>query len=191
MSNMRDLADVVDDGSTWIINNVTTQNATLVDPGKIYLPIAAFCKEEVRRYLDEGYTVRIPKGITNEILFGNLIIEKDDDPVVVYRNVLIARNRNEFANNIVSMNVFDFYGFMACNAKLVQKGYLLTDENRQSQYIEILNGDDDEARDILRDYIDASENVDQSYQVYKTMLTKIRKLENANSIEELDTIQAE
>lgn len=70
--------------------------------------------------------------------------------------------------------LFDFFEFHVLNNKLIDAGYVITDENREAKYLEIINTGDQDLIDALETYLDARDRIAvhvhwyDSFQTYKT-----------------------
>ena len=192
MPLVRSVLDVTDDGTLFRVNAVTTINKSFVDMGRTFINVSGVAEKAVSEFLADGYTVHIPKDLgEREVLVGNLITSKSDDPVFVHRRLQQARIRTMFANAMVGMHAFDFFGMFAICGKLMGKGYTITDPTRQEVYVEILSKDDPDLMSLLQEYIDVYKRVNDHYDQYKRTLSAIDSIEDADSIDEIDQIYSD
>ena len=69
---------------------------------------------------------------------------------------------------------FDFFEFSILNNKLIDAGYVITDENREEKYLEIINAGDQTIIDILEVYLEVRDSIAihkhhyDNYQTFKT-----------------------
>lgn len=93
----------------------------------------------------------------------------------------LLRSRLDDTTNIA------FANFIILNNKLLDKGFVITDENREDKYLEIVNKDDEQLLDTLSSYLEAYDNLRiyvDYYQYY------IRVKENIRSAFDLEEVNA-
>lgn len=127
-----------------------------------------YFNEPTNRLQYEDFTISIPDDLENQ------------------KRVQLKKYRSYLQYSTASQNVVDFYGFFTSFAKLVSSGYVITDENREEKYLEIINTGDEELIDALENYVECKDKIQESYNLYNTIITAIREVENAGTQEELD-----
>lgn len=96
--------------------------------------------ETVARALNEGKRVFIPKLLTKQIDVSDLIIEAPGDELEKEKQKAIIRARDVvFTSRINKASLIDFYEFTILNNWFIEKGFVITDDNREEKYLEIIN----------------------------------------------------
>lgn len=75
------------------------------------------------------------------------------------------------------------FDFNILNAKLASLGYFITDENKQENYIKIIEADDDNLLDDLESYLDAKAKLDEFYKIYTRTKYIKKELQYAKTIQ--------
>ena len=83
------------------------------------------------------------------------------------------------------LNLFRFIGSML---KLMDAGYFITEKNREEKYLEIIQSEDDELIDALKEFLDIRDNIVeyqlQHYQHYRDGLKAIKKAKSEKALNE-------
>ena len=93
--------------------------------------------------------------------------------------------RNELMNRVGYDLNFDVFEFVLLNNQLINKGFVITDENREDKYLEIINLDDDELIETLRNFLEAFDRLSPHlffYRKYKEVSKLIDELQDKDSI---------
>ncbi len=91
------------------------------------------------------------------------------------RKLLVGRMSFEF--------YFDFFEMLKTNNELVAAGHIITDENREQKYLEIVNLEDEALLDKLKKYLDTSDRIGahlmyyEQYKKLKDVMESVTKLE--------------
>ena len=82
---------------------------------------------------------------------------------------------------------FDFFIFSTLNNKLINAGYVITDENREVKYLEIINTGNEILISNLDEYLECLDRITVSVHNYKNYLTFAGNVDTSATIEEVDT----
>lgn len=96
--------------------------------------------ETVARALNEGKRVFIPKVLETQLDVTDLVIEEISDELEKEKQKAIIRARDVvFTSRINKASLIDFYEFTILNNWFIEKGFVITDDNREEKYLEIIN----------------------------------------------------
>lgn len=90
-----------------------------------------------------------------------------------------------FDNTLV---VFDFYQLMVMNNIFIDKGYVVTDQNREQIYLDVLNSGNEVYLTILEKYLEIRDRIESINSFYKKFLIFQHHLKLAETIEEVRNI---
>lgn len=171
-----DVAMVEDKGSYWDIQGVTQNSFDTVDKDQKYLKLSAVSAKLIQDAIVAGHEVRVTKPLrANEVLpmEVNIIKVKEDD-VDAFRNSQIKRVRMLINPELASLSGLSLYGFICLNNELCDKGYFITDSNRESKYLSILETGDEKLISLLEDYLNYKDEVARVASLHK-IFEKFRK----------------
>ena len=94
------------------------------------------------------------------------------------RNLLGKRMDFEFT--------FDFFEMLLANNQLQAEGYVITNENREAKYLEIVNSGDEALLDKLRMYLDTFDRLNVHLAYYSQYKVLKKALEMAASVEDVN-----
>lgn len=164
-----ELASVQDRGSYWYVTGVTKTSLDTADSEDNYLKLSFVAYKLIQDALMEGNEVRINKPLhTNEVLPGEVkILKVAADDIVEVRSSAIKRVRILINPELASVSGLAFYGFMCLNNELADKGFFITDENRESKYLSILETGDEKLIQKLEDYLNYRDEISRVASVHK------------------------
>ena len=91
----------------------------------------------------------------------------------------------------LSISNFALFNFFKLNHYLESKGYFITDENREEEYLKVINSGDTEVLEKLSEYLDSLDEfnaVDEAYKAFKDFKDRI---DSAVDEEELRSVYNE
>ena len=89
---------------------------------------------------------------------------------------------------LTRLDTTSFIGFaslMVLNNKLMDRGFIITDENREDKYLEIVNKDDVELLDLLSKYLETYDNVQAHIHHYGLYVELVENINSCDSEEEI------
>lgn len=183
---------VIDNGNSFTILEVLEDYKFNIDPAKfIYISFdnaelfaiinqAIMNKQKV--FLTKNHSLNLKIAdfeFTNPNMDIDLTIEKS----------LLLRNARFIFNSRISLDFFfDLFNFMVLNNQLLDKGFTVTDKDREDQYIDIINSGDMDLIDILQNYLTSLDDIKHSYAAYRFFTEFKSNLEEADTIEEANEI---
>jgi hypothetical protein len=171
-----DVAMVEDKGSYWDIQGVTQNSFDTVDKEQKYLKLSAVSAKLIQDAIMAGHEVRVTKPLrAGEVLPNEVnIVKVKEDDVDAFRNSQIKRVRMLINPELASLSGLTLYGFICLNNELADKGYFITDSNRESKYLSILETGDEKLIALLEDYLNYKDEVARVASLHK-IFEKFRK----------------
>ena len=148
--------------------------------GYVFVPIDAQAIVDT-----DELKIEITESTTQEVKTENLTSSKMT--VDSYRKAVQLKARDLMFSRFDGSVIFSFYEFILLNNQLIEQGFVITEENREDKYIEIVNKDNDELLELLSDYLKARDSLKMYnlyYKDYKALLNDIQKLNEVPAIEE-------
>jgi hypothetical protein len=175
-----ELASVEDRGSYWTVTGLTTNGLDTVDQEEKHLKLSHSAYKIIQDAIMKGHEVRVIKPLqVNEVLPGEVkIVEVEEDDIVAFRNSAIRRVRMVVNPEFVSVSGLSFYGFICLNNELADKGFFITDENRESKYLAILETGDEKLIAKLEDYLNYRDEIGRTAAFYKSFEEFRRNVNN-------------
>lgn len=165
-----DVAMVDDHGSYWAVNGVTKNSFDNVDNENKFLKLSGVSAKLIQDAIMEGHEVRIAKPLlANEVLPNEVkILKTKEDDIVAIRNSHIKRVRMLINPEMASVSGLAFYGFTCLNNELADKGFFITDSNRESKYLSILETGDEKLIAQLEEYLNYRDEISRVSHLYKS-----------------------
>lgn len=165
-----DLAEVEDKGSYWEIVGVTQNNLSVNDLSKNFLKMSAVSGELTRKALFEGKEVRVYKPLTtSEVIPTELkFVQSKEDDIQNIRNSEIKRVRMLINPELASVSGLTYYGFMCLNNELADKGFFITESNREAKYLSILETGDEKLIEMLERYLNYRDEIARVSALHKS-----------------------
>lgn len=186
-----DVAEVKDMGTSYSVNYVTTNNMVYIYPGKSYVKLSSAAADLIRSELSKGNMVSFNKGIPREILPSD-IVSTELRELERERKLAQQRVGSHLDGYLASLSLIDLYmathDFTRINNKLASKGYFITDENRESKYLEIINTEDSSLIEDLERYLESLDSLNIIFSIYKKYKEFKESLDSASSVEEIREI---
>jgi hypothetical protein len=120
-------------------------------------------------------------------------LEKDDikiqkvDDLKEAKKKALADLNNRYSGNIYQMSSINIFQFISATLKLMDAGYFITDSNREEKYLEIIQSDDEDLIDALKDFLDVRDNViDRQLDAYRWYRKSLKKIRKAKTVEDLE-----
>jgi len=171
---------------------------------ELYIPISYEVYEVMQSFIDSmrlGYVfvakdtdciidadelkIQITESETQEVRTENLTSSKMT--VDSYRKAVLLKARDLMFSRFDGSIIFSIYEFTLLNNQLLEQGFIITEENREDKYMEIVNKDNDELLDLLSDYLKARDELKKYnfyYKEYKSLTNDVQKLNEVPEIEE-------
>lgn len=173
-----EVALVEDRGSYWTVTGVTENSFTTVDQESRYLKLSAVSAKIIKDAILDSNEVRISKPLlAMEVLPNEVkVIKHEKDDVDMFKQSQLKRVRMLINPVMASMSGFAFYRFICLNNELADKGYFITDENRESKYLAILESGDEKMIMKLEDYLNSRDEISKVNSLNKKFEEHFKKV---------------
>lgn len=180
-----------DNGTKWDITGTRLEmnDSFVVDP-LLYFETD---KEDfflfVKGLLDDSNEVSYLKGVTPTEV-ADLTVSPLD-----YLSVYKARTRTK-GTHILKQYCdftlqFDFFQFSVLNNKMIDAGYVITDENREAKYLDVINTGDEALIADLDVYLELRDRIAVSTHNYNNYIQFKNIVNDATTASEVDTAYAD
>jgi len=186
---MKLTAGIIDSGVNFKIVSVFEGDETLIFEfgGAILYEIPTLVVfNRIKTSLEEGKLVLFPKNLLNPLTIHDLIIQPTLDIVVATRIGINIQARQFISNRMGSLSVFDFYGFTLINNELIDRGYVITNDNREQKYLEIVNTGKQILIDTLDMYLTIRDRLSEHHTMYKQYRDFWLLLKDMTTVEEME-----
>ncbi len=189
-----DLAVVEDRGTHYRVVNVqqnTLDNQATND--ERVLKLSYVSAQLIKKAVLEGKTVNINKTLrTVEVLPGEFTVLdlEETDPIQEARNASVIKVRMLVTPELSKISGFALYGFMILNNDLANKGYFITDGNREEKYLEILETGDEQLIAKLEDYLNYKDEISAVSSLERKFTAFRNDVKQANTVEDIKAIEA-
>lgn len=95
--------------------------------------------------------------------------------------------RTELAKN-TQMFPITLFNYMKIGFELAGAGFFVTDDNREEQYLAIINTGDEKLIDNLSKYLDAYDDLSANSKYITIYNNAVKLIDSAKTVEELDTV---
>lgn len=165
-----EVAMVDDRGSYWEVNGVTESSLLTADQQSHYLKLSALSGKIIKDALLKGFTIRVPKPlISSEVIPTEIqILEVSDSDIEAIRSSHIKRVRMLINPEMASISGLVFYGFMCLNNELADRGYFITETNREAKYLAILETGDEKLIEMLERYLNYRDEISRVSSLHKS-----------------------
>lgn len=156
-----EVAAVEDRGSYWSVSGVTEQSFATAETTERYLKLSAVSTKLIKDAILAGHEVRINKPLQfNEVLPNEVkVIKVAQDDIVSIKESAVKRVRLLINPELASVSGLTFYGFICLNNELADKGFFITDQNREKKYLEILETGDEKLIEKLETYLNYKDEI--------------------------------
>lgn len=144
-----------------------------------------YAKEKI-----ENNNVYIPKNYQGRLVKDDLIIVPHDK-LEVKRARTISKGKEILMQKVSLFEIFASVEFIILNNYLLEKGYVITDSNRQDKYLEIIETGDIELIEKLERFLKCRDDIMINYTFHSIFREFRLNLEKAESEEEIDKIWKE
>jgi len=128
-------------------------------------------------YLDNEKEIKTNEGELPELLEEELFQKLRMQNIIKAKEMLLTR--------LDTTSFIGFASLMVLNNKLMDRGFIITDENREDKYLEIVNKDDVELLDLLSKYLETYDNVQAHIYHYNLYVELVENINSCDSEEEI------
>lgn len=185
-----EVAKVEDKGSYWFITGVTESSFLSDDQIGKYLRLSSVSTKLIKDALLNGEEVRVYKPLTaDEVLPREVkILKVAEDDIEAFKQNQLKRVRMVFNSNLATYSGLTYFNFLGLNNELADMGYLITDENRESKYLALLESGNEMNISKLEDYLNSRDEISRVsslYKKYEEFCKKIKAETDMSAIEKM------
>lgn len=179
---------IFDKGDNWEITDtmIVPDGFEVSDDGVLDMSDNKELFEYVKNRL-ESNSIQFSKDIEGRFVKEDLIIIPYDI-TEIKRQRYITKGKEYLNSRIAIPEVFSFVEFVILNNKLLEKGYIVTDNNRHEKYLEIVETGDLDLIETLEDFLEARDNIMTKYSwfgVYKNFINKINRASTTDEMKDI------
>ena len=189
---------VKDIGNWYELIGITYSTALSIDSITRPLKASFLTIQKAKECLKNGDYVTIPKILKfSEVQPGELIVN-DQDRLSITKKVALNEINARMHQSIIGVSLVDAMNFMNNYLKLLNKGYYITDENREEKYFEIIEQTQsvEEPEELGSDYtfedeqkyIDAKRNYDNAQNTLTILENYLNAYDNLSKIQNVCNI---
>lgn len=160
--------------------------------GNKYIPIPAKIAESVIDSIRQGHIVsvsdKLKENKNGSVSLGDFKVVKPTE-FDQLKAQEISKSYERFGATISKTSILKHYMYFATAILLAENGFLITDENREEKYLEIINTGDESLLKTLEDYLEARDNLADLTFAYKEFQGYVRKVQATETIDELKELQ--
>ena len=123
-----------------------------------------------------------------ELLPSDLIIGDDNLSIQVIRNRYLVDARYHISHKQAIVTGIMMFDFICINNILIDKGFVITEDNREEKYIEILETEDEVLIEKLERYLNARDNIERASFMeheYQKFYSDIKQADNIEEVKEI------
>lgn len=181
-------ADVQDKGTFYQIQSIVPNTADKIIGGSTYLPLSLVAHKQILEAMQKDQLVSIKKDLyANEVMPCDLIIT-DQDPLEAWKNANLIKVKSYVTPEIVKESGFTMYSYMQLSSKLMDKGFYITDDNRDEKYIEIIETENEVLIELLEEFITAKDRISSAFYLkdkYDKLVKEVQRSKTEEQITEL------
>lgn len=200
-----DVALVKDGGEYWIAQDVIEYDFVTLDIGEQYVRVSNIAAKEIKAALEVGFLVLLPKNLGREVGVMDIIVHKVDRLTAAKEEAKFVVRRTLDAC-LEALSIIDIYSFTAIFSKFAARGIFITDENvekvkelytidkealkdRDDAYVDIIMANSQEDLDDLQVLVDSQDKMKRVYEMYREVKDTEKKIDNAETLEEIGKIR--
>ncbi|MEG1313801.1 MAG: hypothetical protein RSD40_05755, partial [Bacilli bacterium] len=96
------------------------------------------------------------------------VLKTDENDITSLRGATIKRVRMLVNPELASVSGLTYYGFMCLNNELADKGFFITEENREAKYLAILETGDEKMIEKLEQYLNYRDEISRVSALHKS-----------------------
>jgi len=180
-------------GENYEVKNIYPYDIKHVFPQNQYFQISAATAETIMQPFRKGLLVTV----NAECVENDKPIEVTDFKVVeisafkTKKSMELARVQMRFSAFVSSASILEHFSYFSSAILLAERGFMITDSNREEKYLEIINEGDDYLLKTLEEYLEARDNLAKLSYTYKDVKDYMKKVQGAKSGKALDEIKKE
>jgi len=188
------MIELKDPSSSNEILGILPYDARYIMEGNKYIPIPARIAELIIDPLRQGNIVSISDKL-KENKTGEVSIEDFSVQVPTMLDQLkskeITKAYDRFGVTVSRTSIVKHYLFFSTAILLAENGFLITNDNREEKYLQIINTGNEFLLKTLEDYLEARDNLSELALSYREFQDYVSKLKAVETIDELEQAKKE
>jgi hypothetical protein len=180
------LVTIHNNGTNYIVNDTLVVPDEFVVNPELYREVTQSLYQKIVGLLG-SYIIRIPAAKVNDLGLvlksTDLVLEKLDD-LTKLKNSYLKNAKASLESRFGVIEFFEFFEFLLANNALAEKGYFITDANREEKYLEIINTGDEDLISLLENFLNVRDKLSASYEWYRRYSSFAFNLKAASTEEE-------
>lgn len=180
-------------GEDYEVKNIYPYDIKHVFPQNKYFQISASTAEAIIEPLRKGLLVKIKA----DTIDNDKPVSIDDFNVTelstfkTKKSMELARVQLRFNAFVSSSSILEHFSYFSSAILLAERGFMITDSNREEKYLEIINEGDEYLLKTLEEYLEARDNLAKLSYTYKDVKDYMKKVQGAKSLKALDKVKKE
>jgi hypothetical protein len=170
------------------VKRVDTYQNALLKNDENYIKLSNVAADVIREALANHNKVFLPKNISGEMSFTDVIIVETED-LDKEKMMLLSVVYRRIDYQLFMFGAIDFYDFLNLFNKMTSLGYFITDENREEKYIEIIETGDEELISLLESYLERKDKLDTISHTNASIKHYEKIIEECETLEALEKIK--
>lgn len=180
-------------GEDYEVKNVYPYDIKYVFPQNKYFQISSPTVEAIIEPLRKGLLVKIDaEAVDNDkpIEIGHVkVIELSS--FKTKKAMELARVQLRFNAFVSASSILEHFSYFSSAILLAERGFMITDANREEKYLDIINEGDEYLLKTLEEYLETRDNLAKLSYTYKDVKDYIKKVQATKSNKALDKIKKE
>lgn len=195
MKLLFDVALVEDSGSHWLVTNLQPMTfEQLKEKEETALPLSFMASKMIKDAVLNGKSVFITKHLMDrEVHPGEFeILDPEQfDSIPMARKSALIKARMIVTPEITKYAGLALYSFIVLNNDLSQRGFFITNDNREEKYLEILETGDGELMQKLEDYLNYKDEIERVSHLERMLAAFKIEIDKSKTFEEIDSLLTE
>jgi hypothetical protein len=99
-----------------------------------------------------------------------------------------GRARDAFLGRVGFDPHFDVLQFILLNNELIEKGFVITEKNREEKYLEIINSEDPDLLEVLQNFLGSLDRLSPHLHFFRKYIEVSKAIDVAQSNDEVVTL---
>lgn len=193
---MKLLVNLADRGNNWECISINRNEMQMQNnEGIIYEIFSWDVYETIALTLNNGGQVYIPKNLEGQLEVSDLIINVFDELETAKNTAIIKMKDIMYNTRLNKLTLVEYFSFTILNNWFINKGYIITNDNREEKYLELISSiaEMEEAEsnvtiENLEKYLNALDKLSELTYFIADLENNIKEVNDAVDITEVDAI---
>lgn len=182
---------IIDKGDTYWITGAGIQPEDFIPDKTVHvLPYHDKILFDKIRELIKTNKVEYEKPLQGKLVEDDLIVTPLDQ-FELDRERFFTKGMEYMSSRIKVGSLFDFFNFIVSNNKLLDKGYVITDENRVDKYLEVVDAGNDDLIETLETFLTSRDRLMEHSGFYNIWKKYNDAIETSYDVEEMRDLYKE